>query len=351
MAINKMSIKKKAFKLLCLSAMVFITNMPLSVKAESNIELLLKDKDYSEQQEIVTTRLKNNTDSLEELNKEYVQLEKDLNDTYEEVVSLNNSYKTRKSLYENGYGETKTDTLKLIDIVLGSESVGELLKNIDLAKNIIIQQNKELKNKAIQEDLLVEKQNTLINEYNDMNVKLEELKKENTELEKAKKDIEEKIKRKGTLHFNKDNLLEVSNASLEDIQRILEGTALYELAPTYLEVENTYGINALFIIALSAHESGWGTSKRAVEDNNLTGFGVFNDNSVGLNSNSKRANIIRTTSWLKKHYLSPNGDYYKGTSIVSINQSYAKNADGSVNTEWSQGITSIANGLYNKLIQ
>lgn len=351
MRIKKMSINNKLFKTLCLSAIIFASYTPLSASAESNIQSLLKDKDYIEQQEIVNNKIKSNNETLEQLNEKYIKLEEDLSETYEEVMDLNTSYKNTKSLCEKGYGNTKTDTLKLFDMVLGSDSISDLLKNINLAKNIIIQQNKELKNKELQEDILIEKQEGLLNEYDNITSKQEELKAENIELENVKNEIAEKIKRKGELHFNKDNVLEVSNASLEDIQRILKGTALYELAPTYLEVENTYGVNALFIIALSAHESSWGTSKRAVEDNNLTGFGVFYDSSVGLNSNTKRANIIRTTSWLKAQYLSPIGAYYKGTSIVSINQSYAKKADGSVNTEWSQGISAIANELYNKLIQ
>lgn len=351
MRIKKMSINNKFFKTVCLSTIIFASHIPLSVNAESNIDLLLKDKDYIQQQEIVNSKIKSNNESLAELNQEYIRLENDLNDTYEEVMALNTSYKNTKALYNKGYGDSKKDTLKLFDMVLGSESVSDLLKNIDLAKNIIIQQNKELKNKEIQEDMLIEKQEELLNECEKIVSKQEEIKTENVELENAKNEIDKKINRKGELHFNANNVLEVSNASLADIQRILKGTALYELAPTYLEVENTYGVNALFIIALSAHESSWGTSKRAVEDNNLTGFGVFYDSSVGLNSNSKRANIIRTTSWLKNQYLIQKGAYYKGTSIVSINQSYAKNADGSVNTEWSQGITAIANGLYNKLIQ
>lgn len=351
MKMKKRSINNKLFKTLCLSAIIFASHIPLSASAEINIDSLLKDKDYIQQQEIVNKKLNSNNEELERLNQQYIKLEEDLNNTYEEVMSLNSSYKSTKALYEKGYGETKTDTLKLFDMVLGSDSVSDLLKNIDLAKNIIIQQNKELKNKELQEEILLEKQEELLNECEKVVSKQEEIKTENVELENAKNEIDKKISRKGELHFNANNVLEVSNASLADIQRILKGTALYELAPTYLEVENTYGVNALFIISLSAHESAWGTSKRAVEDNNLTGFGVYYDSSVGLNSNSKRANIIRTASWLKNQYLSPKGAYYRGTSIVSINQSYAKNADGSVNTEWSQGITTIANGLYNKLIQ
>ena len=278
-------------------------------------------------------------------------MENDLKATYNEVTDMNTSYKNEKILCDKAYGDNKNDTLKLFDMVLGSDNVGELFKNIDLAKNVIKKQNQTIKNQEVQQEVLAKKQEEIINDSKSVSSQKEEIEKENLTLDSIKKDIEQKISRKGELHYNADNLLEVSNASLEDLQRILKGTALYDLAPTYLQAENEYGVNALFIIALSAHESSWGTSKRAVEDNNLTGFGVFFDSSIGLNSKSKNENILRTTSWLKNQYLNTKGLYYKGTSIEAVNKSYAKNADGSVNTEWSAGIKKIANNLYNELLE
>lgn len=347
----KKIVNNKFLQTLCLSTIIIASTAPISASAESNIELLLKDKDYIEQQKFVDNKIEENNKALEQLDKDFSKAEDDLKNNYEKVVSLNTSSNNKKSAYERGYSEdnAKNSTLKLFDIVLGSESIGDFFKNIDLAKTVIVKQNQSIKNKEIEKDLLVQEQEDLINQYSEISTKRDDIKTENEELIKKQKEIVEEIARKGTIHFNPENLLEVSNASLEDVQAMLKGTALYDLAPAYIESENKYGVNLFFTIALTAHESSWGTSKRAVEDNNLTGFGVFYDNSVGLNSNTKRDNILRTVSWVKQQYLSPGGHYYKGTSIVNVNQSYAKNADGSVNTEWSAGISQIANNLSKKI--
>ena len=168
---------------------------------------------------------------------------------------------------------------------------------------------------------------------------------ETEEVEVKEEPIEEKL----AIHFNHANVLEVSHVTVEDLYSVLEGTALYDLAPIYVEAENLYGVNALFIVALTALESGWGTSDRAVYDNNLTGFGVYTDDSVGINATSKRENILMTTSWLKEAYLTEGGKYHNGFSVYSINIRYCLTETGEVNTHWSETITTIAYDLLSEL--
>jgi len=150
-------------------------------------------------------------------------------------------------------------------------------------------------------------------------------------------------------YFNHRNVLELSHVTVDELYTVLEGTALYNLAPIYVEAENLYGVNALFIVALTALESGWGTSDRALYDNNLTGFGVYTDDSVGINATSKRENILMTTSWLKEAYLTEGGQHHNGFSIYSINIKYCLTETGEVNTHWSETITTIAYDLLSQL--
>ena len=152
-----------------------------------------------------------------------------------------------------------------------------------------------------------------------------------------------------TPHFNHQNVLELSHVTVDDLYTVLEGTELYDLAPIYVEAENLYGVNALFIVALTALESGWGTSDRAINDNNLTGFGVYTDDSVGINATSKRENILMTTSWLKEAYLTEGVEHHNGFSIYSINIKYCLTEDGEVDTHWSESITSIGYDLLSQL--
>ncbi|MFC5405936.1 glucosaminidase domain-containing protein [Cohnella soli] len=68
-----------------------------------------------------------------------------------------------------------------------------------------------------------------------------------------------------------------SGLSEADIETIFEGTALagHGLEQTVLEVEEKYGINALFTIAVMKLESGNGRSKLAKKKNNLFGLNAI----------------------------------------------------------------------------
>ena len=148
-----------------------------------------------------------------------------------------------------------------------------------------------------------------------------------------------------TPHFNHQNVLELSHVTVDDLYTVLEGTELYDLAPIYVEAENLYGVNALFIAGLTAQESGWGTSQRAINDNNLTGFGVYSKSAVGINANTKRDNILQTTAWLKDKYLTEGGSFFNGYSIRAVNIKYCLGSDGQTDYHWSSNITAISLSL------
>lgn len=150
-------------------------------------------------------------------------------------------------------------------------------------------------------------------------------------------------------HFNPSNLLEESYVTVEQLHTILEGTALQHLAPIYVQIEETYNINVLFMVALTAHESAWGTSNRAIYDNNLTGFGVYDESAEGINSNTQEANLLLTAKCLYNEYFSPTGLYYYGLSVYDVNTSYCLGEDELPNYAWTDSITAIAYELQNKI--
>jgi hypothetical protein len=53
---------------------------------------------------------------------------------------------------------------------------------------------------------------------------------------------------------------------------LLEGTELHGIGRQLEAGERLYGVNGLFVAAVIAHESGWGTSRLAQECNNLGGI-------------------------------------------------------------------------------
>ena len=142
-------------------------------------------------------------------------------------------------------------------------------------------------------------------------------------------------------HFNPYNLLEVSNVTREQMYTILEGTALQTLSNGYVYMEEVYGINALFLVAISAYESGWGTSYLAMNNNNLGGIKA-NDGSWQY-FNDWFECLSYKADLLYHQYLSVDGAYYNGTSTWSVNARYCEES------VWADNINTIAYELLNKI--
>lgn len=152
------------------------------------------------------------------------------------------------------------------------------------------------------------------------------------------------------LTYDPNNLTKPSNVTYGQLYSVLNGTGLGSLTYSFIEAEKRYGINALFLAGLVATESTWGTSDRAIYQNNLTGHGVHLSTSRGSNFSSKEQSILQTASMLSKEYLSENGQYYNGKSIWAVNQKYSLYPNKSVNTEWARVINEIViNDIKNKI--
>lgn len=162
------------------------------------------------------------------------------------------------------------------------------------------------------------------------------------EYEKLNEKYQEEIK---PVSFNKNNLLSPSGANARKLAIGLKGTGLEGLENSYIEAEKEYGVNAIFLCALTAEESAWGTSNRARNQNNMSGFEVYNDNAVGATFSSKHDSIITTAKLLKNNYLTPSGSYFYGYSIYDVNKNYCP-VNG---TSWSDNISNIANQLVRKI--
>lgn len=151
------------------------------------------------------------------------------------------------------------------------------------------------------------------------------------------------IENKKAIVFDPMNLLIKSNLTENLAKEILKGTALESCAPYFIECEQKYGVNAISIMAISVQESGWGTSRRAREDNNLTGYGVYSDSAKGINAQTKEENLIMTAKLLKERYLTKTGSYFRGTSLMSINENYCTSSD------WALSVTKHAYTLMDQI--
>lgn len=167
------------------------------------------------------------------------------------------------------------------------------------------------------------------------------------ELEKKLADKEKEIvKLEKTRYrvFCPTNLLEVSNLSENEIKSMLKGTQLEELSSAFYQCEKKYKVNCVVIMGIAAHESAWGTSRRAREDNNLTGYGVTSDSAKGINTKTKQENLLMTAKLLKERYLLPDEAYYhKAPSVIGVNYNYC------VDDDWAASVTNNGYKLMEKL--
>ena len=137
----------------------------------------------------------------------------------------------------------------------------------------------------------------------------------------------------------------------KDKNKIFEKNAKY-----FYYAEKQYNINGMFVAAVGIHESAWGTSKIALNKNNLFGYGAYDSNPYnGAYTFDDYAEAIDLVSRVfVKYYLNPkgekiydgqlaNGKYYSGNTLSAVNKRYATDKN------WANGVYSHMNYLYNKL--
>lgn len=136
----------------------------------------------------------------------------------------------------------------------------------------------------------------------------------------------EEANRRNSVSVDLDFVLTKSNllaSELYEVFMFLEKPEMAELSEIIIETESITGINAMVIAGVIANESSWATSRRAVEDKNYTGYGVYTDDSEGINHGTAYDNILNTFKDVKKNYLTEGGTYFTGYSTYHINLNYS----------------------------
>ena len=164
----------------------------------------------------------------------------------------------------------------------------------------------------------------------------------------------------GTLNFNMA-LNKPSGLTIEQFTKVLtdskDKNKIFEKNAKYFYyAEKQYNINGLFVAAVGIHESAWGTSKIALNKNNLFGYGAYDSNPYnGAYTFDDYAEAIDLVSRVfVKFYLNPkgekiydnqiaNGKYYSGNTLSAVNKRYA------TDKHWANGVYSHMQYLYNKL--
>lgn len=189
-----------------------------------------------------------------------------------------------------------------------------------------------------------------------LRLEAEERARQEEEARKAE-ELRLELERQASVGFNDMDVTRLSNMKAYELENVLYSiTSWSGLAPYasyFIEAENTYGINALFICAIAAQESGWGKYP-AGDGTNLTGYAVYNSTSSGTTfEGGIRHNILETTRLIAEDYVSPTGkyrtvwdNYNNGKSIYEINVRYCLYQDmKTTDFRWSTNIGKIANSL------
>lgn len=145
-------------------------------------------------------------------------------------------------------------------------------------------------------------------------------------------------------YYTNSNVSQPSNLNSEELEVALEGTGLAGLGQYFITAEETYGVNGVFLTAIAALESGWGTSNYAQQRNNLFGYQANDSNPDNATYFSSKAEAIYLVGRkLSENYLNPNGIYYNGATPSGVNVKYCSSED------WSTKVVSIMNKIMNKV--
>lgn len=198
---------------------------------------------------------------------------------------------------------------------------------------------------------------SIIDDEKIKNEELENLKLEYEKLQ-ARMREEENIEKNriNNVSYLRDNVTVISGITEEEMKEVLINTTgsktMVHLADAFVEAEQKHGVNAFFLASIVALESGFATSRRAIEDNNLTGYEVYNDSSQGRLFSSHHESVLHTARHLNKNYLKEGAVYYNGLSVDAVQLSYCP--DEGKNKRWEEKIDYLANNFletYNNIFR
>lgn len=115
------------------------------------------------------------------------------------------------------------------------------------------------------------------------------------------------------------------------------------LGSTFIRSQNTYGVDANYLVSHAILESAWGKSQIALAKNNLFGYGAYDSNpgnDAGIFPSEGYA--IRFQGWeVRNNYLDPGSSFYVTPTLTGMNVNYATDPN------WARSIGSLMNQLSN----
>lgn len=172
---------------------------------------------------------------------------------------------------------------------------------------------------------------------------LKRLREEKAAAEKAEK------QRIANVKFDSCDIGVPSGITHEEMREVLSEShyaGLVDYADAFVDAERAYEVNAFALVAIPGLESGWNRSNRAKDgNNNIVGMNVPTNASRGSVYDSKHQCILDLARQIRKYYLTPGAEYYKGPGTKAINSNYSAAPD------WYKQVDKIGDelvGIYNQ---
>ncbi len=108
------------------------------------------------------------------------------------------------------------------------------------------------------------------------------------------------------------------------------------LGEAFIEAEEKYSVNAVFLASVAALESGWG--RYCFRENNMFGYS-------GMSFSSKTECIDFVARKISENYLSEDGKYHSGYTVKAVNRYY------NGREVWEKTIISIMSSLIRNIEQ
>lgn len=133
--------------------------------------------------------------------------------------------------------------------------------------------------------------------------------------------------------YQQKGVLSTCGLTINTLANGLHGN-LKKYAADFLEAEKIYNVNAVFLSAIAALESGWGSSSLARNKNNFFGW---KGGSGFMSFNTPREGILFVARNLKNNYLTPGGSCFRGYEVEDVAKSYCPGGN------WARQIYGIMN--------
>ena len=143
----------------------------------------------------------------------------------------------------------------------------------------------------------------------------------------------DEIKNYSISEIRKMDVSKPSGVTVADLKLVTRGNFV-GLEEVFWQVEQDYGINCLFVMAIGANESAFGTV--CFRKNNMFGFGR-------KSYATKAENIDVVARTLATKYLTPGASLYHGKTIDGVHKSYA------ASPVWDDHVAKHMSNFYSKI--